>query len=191
MLPLPGDRVSIVWSDRKAEAERIAALDDRLYLAEIALRAGGMLGDIALAGRRWAYPLELALAHDYVAPRLAVMGDAAHAVHPIAGQGFNLALRDAAALAETLADARRRGEDVGAPQVLARYQTWRRFDATAMGAGMDGINRLFSNDVGPLRLLRDAGLALVQAAPAAKRFFMATAAGVSGETPRLLRGEAV
>jgi 2-octaprenyl-6-methoxyphenol hydroxylase len=191
MLPLPGDRVSIVWSDRKREAERVAALPDDLYLAEIALRAGGLLGELRLAGPRWAYPLELALAHDYVAPRLALLGDAAHAVHPIAGQGLNLAFRDVAALAEVLADARRRGEDIGAPQVLARYQTWRRFDATAMGAGMDGIARLFSNDIGPLRLLRDTGLSVVNAAPAMKRMFMAAAAGVAGETPRLLRGEAV
>jgi 2-octaprenyl-6-methoxyphenol hydroxylase len=191
MLPLTGGRVSIVWSERTAEADRIAALDDGAYLAEIALRAGGLLGDIALVGPRWVYPLELSLAQECVAPRLALLGDAAHAIHPIAGQGLNLAFRDIAALAEVLADARRRGEDIGAPHVLERYQRWRRFDSVAFGAGTDAINRLFSNDLGPARLLRDAGLAIVDAAPALKRFFMAEAAGVSGDVPRLLRGEPV
>lgn len=190
MLPLPGDRVSIVWSERTAEARRIAALDDRGYAAEIALRAGGLLGRVALEGRRWAYPLDFSLAYGFVGPRLAVVGDAAHGFHPIAGQGFNLSLRDAAALAETLAEARRRGEDPGAPAVLERYQQWRRFDAAAFGAATDGLNRLFSTDFAPLRALRDAGLACVGRLPALKRAFMATAAGAAGEAPRLLRGEA-
>jgi len=190
MLPLPGDRVSVVWSERTAEAARIAALDDRAYAAEIALRAGGMLGAVRLAGRRWAYPLMLALAYAYVAPRLAVLGDAAHAVHPIAGQGLNLGLRDAAALAQVLAEARRRGEDIGAPDVLARYQRWRRFDGTTFGAGMDGLNRLFSTDAAPVRALRDLGLAVVDAAPGLKAAFMAAARGAAGDTPNLLRGAA-
>ncbi|TVQ53745.1 MAG: 2-octaprenyl-6-methoxyphenyl hydroxylase [Rhodobacteraceae bacterium] len=189
MLPLPGDRVSIVWSERVREARRIAALDDRGYAAEIALRAGGLLGRVALAGRRWAYPLDFSLAYSFVGPRLAVVGDAAHGFHPIAGQGFNLALRDAAALAETLAEARRRGEDIGAPAVLERYQQWRRFDSTAYGAATDGLNRLFSSDFAPLRALRDAGLGAVSRLPALKRAFMASAAGASGAAPRLLRGE--
>jgi 2-octaprenyl-6-methoxyphenol hydroxylase len=190
LLPLPDDRLSIVWSERAAEAARISALPDERYLDEIRLRAGGLAGGLRLAGRRWAYPLELALAYDYVAPRLALLGDAAHAVHPIAGQGFNLGLRDVAALAETLAEARRRGEDPGAPQVLARYREWRRFDSTAFAGAMDGLVALFSTDLGPLRALRDAGLAAVGALPALKRSIMGYAAGTGAGAPRLLRGEA-
>ncbi len=190
MLPLPGDRISVVWSERASAAARIAALPDAAYLDEIRVRAGGLLGGIRLAGRRWAYPLELALAYGYVAPRLALLGDAAHAVHPIAGQGFNLALRDVAALAEVLAEARRRGEDVGSAEVLARYQEWRRFDGAAFALGMDGLVSLFSTDIGPLRALRDAGLAAVGAMPALKRAIMGYAAGADAGGPRLLRGEA-
>lgn len=191
ILPLPGDRSSIVWSELEAVAARIAALDDSDYLAEIRLRIGGLLDGVALAGRRWAYPLELALAYAYVAPRLAVMGDAAHAMHPIAGQGFNVGLRDVAALAEVLAEAARRGEDIGAVTVLERYQRWRRFDGLALGAFTDTMNRLFSTDATPLRLMRDIGLGMVDAAPALKRRIMAAAAGTTGDLPRLLRGEAV
>ena len=191
ILPLPGDVSSLVWSERDAEARRIAALGGAAYTAEVAFRMGGVLGDVELAGKRWAYPLELLLAYRYVGPRVAAVGDAAHALHPIAGQGFNLALRDVAALAETLADAARRGEDVGAEGVLARYDRWRRADSTGLAAATDGLNRLFSSDVGPLRLLRDAGLATVNAAPALKRAFMGAAAGLTGDRPRLLRGEPV
>lgn len=191
MLPLPGGRCSIVWSETSREAARIAALDDAAHAAEIALRTGGLLGEIAPEGGRWSYPLELALAYSYVAPRLAAVGDAAHAMHPIAGQGFNIGLRDVAALAETLGDARRRGEDVGAADVLARYQRWRRADATGYGMATDGLNRLFSADAGPLRGLRDMGLAIVERAPGLKRRIMAAAAGDAADAPRLLRGEAL
>ncbi len=189
MLPLPGDRSAIVWSDRDAEARRIAALDDGAYVAEIALRTGGLLGRVRLEGRRWAWPLEVSLAYDYALPRLALLGDAAHGVHPIAGQGLNLALRDAAALAQTLAEAARRGEDVGEAAVLERYQRWRRFDGAAFAAVTDAINGLFSNDLGPVRALRDLGLGLVNAAPGLKRAIVAAAAGRSGDAPRMLRGE--
>lgn len=191
VLPLPGNRCSLVWTERGAEAARIAALPDAAYLREVELRMGGALGALELAGRRWSYPLAFSLAQEWVAPRLALLGDAAHAVHPIAGQGLNLGLRDAAALAEVLGEARRRGEDLGAADVLERYQRWRRFEATALSLGMDGLNRLMSNDVGPLRALRDAGLGLVERLPGLKRGFMRVAAGAAGDAPRMLRGERV
>jgi 2-octaprenyl-6-methoxyphenol hydroxylase len=190
VLPLPGARAQIVWSERTVLAQRIAGLDDAGYLHEIRRRLGGLAEATGLAGRRWAYPLEIALAYDFAAPRLALLGDAAHAMHPIAGQGFNVGLRDVATLAEVLAEARRRGEDIGAAAVLARYQRWRRFDSTALGGVTDALNRLFSTGAGPVRTLRDAGLRLVDAAPGLKRRIMSAAAGLDGDTPRLLRGEA-
>lgn len=192
MLPLPGDKTSdmasIVWSERDAEARRIAALGDDAYLAEIALRSGGALGELVLVGGRWAYPLVLLLAYSYVGPRVAAVGDAAHALHPIAGQGFNLAMRDVAALAESLGEARRRGEDIGAPGPLLAYERWRRADSTGLAMATDGLNRLFSTDSGLVRGLRDLGLAAVDAAPALKRAFMTAAAGLDGDQPRMLRG---
>ncbi len=144
VLPLPGNRSSLVWSEQTAEAERLQALDDAAFTAEIAARIGPRLGRIELAGRRWAYPLDLTLAQRYVAPRLALAGDSAHGIHPIAGQGLNIGLRDVAALAEVLVEAARIGEDTGAVNVLERYQRWRRFDATSLALGMDALNRLSS-----------------------------------------------
>ena len=191
VLPLPGRRSSLVWTERSPEARRIHALPDDLYRAEIEARMGGALGAITLAGRRWTYPLKLSVAETWVKPRLALVGDAAHAVHPIAGQGLNLGLRDAAALAETLAEARRRGEDIGALDVLQRYQTWRRFDALTLTLGMDAVNRLFSNANPLLRLVRDAGLRAATALPAPRRFFMREAAGIEGDLPRLLQGRPI
>lgn len=189
VLPLVGGhRSSLVWTERSGEAARIHALPDADYLAEIEARLGGALGAVRLAGRRWRYPLKLSVASDWARPRLALVGDAAHAVHPIAGQGLNLGLRDAAALAEVLAEARRRGEDIGAITVLERYSRWRRFDGVSMALGMDAVNRLFSNDDPGLRLLRDAGLALAGRLAPARRFFMREAAGLSGDVPRMLRG---
>ena len=172
-------------------AEEVAAMDDAAYTAELAQRLGGRLGEIRLAGRRWVYPLGLSLATHYAAPRLAVAGDAAHGVHPIAGQGMNMGLRDVAALAEVLVEAARRGEDIGALDVLRRYERWRRFDATAMALGMDGLNRLFSTAAGPVQALRNIGLHMVARLAPARRFFMAEAAGLSGEVPRLLAGQAI
>lgn len=192
ILPLAGGHhSSIVWSERTAQAAQVQALDDAGYLAALRPRFGDFLGDIALAGARFTYPLNLTIAKEFIAPRVALIGDAAHGVHPIAGQGLNLGLRDVAALAEVVISARRLGLDIGAADVLARYQEWRRFDTTVMALGMDGVNRLFSNDNPLLRGLRDLGMAAVNASPALRRAFMGKAAGVAGDVPRLLRGERV
>ena len=192
ILPLPGGHhSSIVWSEREAEAARIAALDDAGFMAALRPRFGDFLGPIRLAGDRFTYPLTLTLAETWVAPRLALVGDAAHGVHPIAGQGLNLGLRDVAAVTEVLVEASRRGEDPGALDVLERYQQWRRFDVTSLALGMDGINRLFSNDNPALRLARDLGLGLVDALPGLKRGFQRQAAGLSGRLPRLMAGQAL
>lgn len=188
ILPLKGHRSSIVWSETGANARAIAALDDEGFLAVLGPRFGDFLGAITLDGPRFAYPLRLTLAESYVAPRLALVGDAAHGVHPIAGQGLNLGLRDVAALAEVLVAARRRGEDIGAPDVLERYQIWRRPDATALALGMDGVNMLFSNDNPLLRAARDAGLGLVGQIGPLRRAFMRQAAGLT-QTARLLSGQ--
>ncbi len=193
ILPLTGNRSSIVWSEGEAAADTIAALDDAAFLAVLRPRFGDFLGHTSLCGPRFTYPLDLTLADAYTAPRLALVGDAAHGVHPIAGQGLNLGLRDVAALAEVVAEAGRRGEDIGAPDVLNRYQAWRRFESTALALGIDGVNRLFSNDNPLLRAGRDIGMGIVQAIPALRRGFMRQAAGLSagpgGRQPRLLAGK--
>ena len=191
ILPLPGNRSSIVWSETEANARVIAALPDADYLDILRSRFGDFLGDIRLAGDRFTYPLSLTLANSFVAPRVALVGDAAHGVHPIAGQGLNLGLRDVGALAEVLVLARRRGEDIGAPDVLDRYQRWRRFDATALAMGMDTVNRLFSNDNPLLRAARDLGLGAVNATPGLRRRFIRQAAGLTGDLPRLMLGQQV
>jgi 2-octaprenyl-6-methoxyphenol hydroxylase len=191
ILPLPGNRSSIVWSAPERAAAAIQALPDEGYLAALRPRFGDFLGGIRLAGVRFTYPLSLSLAVRFVGDRLVLVGDAAHGVHPIAGQGLNLGLRDVAALAQVLAEAARRGEDIGAPDVLERYQLWRRFDTTALALGMDAVNRLFSNDNPVLRLARDIGMGAVSRTPALRRAFMRQAAGLSGDLPRLLRGEPV
>lgn len=189
ILPLVGGfHSSIVWSEEEVAASAIQSLDDDAYLAVLRPRFGDFLGQIALAGARFTYPLSLSLAQTYIGPRLALVGDAAHGVHPIAGQGLNLGLCDVAALAEVIVEARRRGEDIGASDVLERYQSWRRFDATSLALGMDGINRLFSSDNPLLRVGRDLGLGLIGAAPNLRRHFIRKAAGVSGQLPRLLQG---
>lgn len=189
ILPLVGGyHSSIVWSETEAQASGIQALGDAEYLEALRPRFGDFLGEISLAGERFTYPLSLTLANSFVAPRVALVGDAAHGVHPIAGQGLNLGLRDVGALAQVLIEAARRGEDIGAADVLERYQRWRRFDSTALALGMDGVNRLFSNDNPVLRLGRDLGMGLVNAVPGLRRGFMRQAAGLSGEVPKLLRG---
>ncbi len=189
ILPMTGQRSSIVWTERAALAPGILALDERHFHAELARRFGDFLGEVEVVGPRWSYPLSLLHAERYVAPRLALVGDAAHVIHPIAGQGLNLGFRDIAVLAELIVDARRLGLDIGAPAVLERYQGWRRFDNMALAAVTDGLNRLFSNSVPPVKLLRDVGLALVDRLPPMKRFLMRHAMGLVGELPRLVRGE--
>ncbi|RUS63396.1 FAD-dependent oxidoreductase [Pseudorhodobacter sp. E13] len=191
ILPLPGNRSSIVWSETDSRAAAIHALNDADFLDALRPRFGDFLGPITLAGTRFTYPLSLTLANSFIAPRLALVGDAAHGVHPIAGQGLNLGLRDVGALAQVLVEAARRGEDIGASNVLARYQQWRRFDTTSLALGMDTVNRLFSNDNPLLRLGRDLGMGAVNALPGLRRRFIRTAAGLEGELPRLLQGQAI
>ena len=189
ILPLTGKRVSIVWTETKAEAERFVALPDNEFHDELEKRFGLHLGDLEVIGPRRAFPLGLFTARDFTADRLALVGDAAHVIHPIAGQGLNMGLRDIAALAESISDAARLGLDIGAPDVLTRYQRWRRFDTMTMGVATDGLNKLFSNNSDVLRLARDVGLGLVERLPALKKVFIREAAGFTGEVPKLLKGE--
>ena len=191
ILPLKGRRSSIVWTEDAQEAERIVALPDPEFHAELERRFGLHLGEIAAVGLRRAYPLGLAMARAFIAERLALIGDAAHVIHPIAGQGLNMGLKDVAALAETIVDAARLGLDPGSLAVLDRYQRWRRFDTMAMGIATDGLNRLFSNRSDVLRFARDVGLGLVDRLPAMKRLFIREAAGLIGEVPKLLKGESL
>ena len=189
ILPMTEQRASIVWTEKTDLAPHLLALDDREFHAELASRFGDFLGTLETAGPRWSYPITLTHANRYASERLALAGDAAHAIHPLAGQGFNLGVRDIAALAELIVDRQRLGLDIGAPDLLARYQRWRRFDTMTLIAVTDGLNRLFSNDVAPLRLARDLGLAAVNRSPRLKRLFMRHAMGVVGDLPRLARGE--
>lgn len=191
MLPMTGDRSNVVWSEQSDLARDIAELDDDAFLGELKTRFGDWVGDIELAGPRFAYPLSLQHAETYIGDRFAMVGDAAHAIHPIAGQGLNMGLRDIAAMAEVLVDAKRLGLDLGQASVLRRYEEWRRFDNVLLAAVTDGLTRLFSNDVAPVRLARDVGLALVNKTPPVKKFLMRHAMGVVGELPRLIKGEAL
>ncbi len=189
ILPLTQNRSSLVWTERSDLTPAFMEMSDADFDAAMKDRFGSFLGDASIVGNRWSYPLGLQLSHDYVAQRLALVGDAAHAIHPIAGQGFNMGLRDVAALSEVLIDAARLGLDIGAPDVLARYQTWRRFDNVLLAGVTDVLNRLFSNDFAPLRLARGIGLAAVGQIGPLRRFFMSHAGGAVGDLPRLLRGE--
>ncbi|ESZ26223.1 ubiquinone biosynthesis hydroxylase [Mesorhizobium sp. L2C084A000] len=195
-LPLkPGEdgtnRSSIVWVERTPDAEKLVAGDDLLFEHELEQRFGLKLGEIRVADKPRAWPLGLTIARAFVAPRIALAGDAAHGIHPIAGQGLNLGFKDVAALAEVIVEADRLGQDIGALDVLERYQQWRRFDTVQMGVTTDALNRLFSNDIGPLRTVRDIGLGLVERMPRLKEFFIRQASGLSAGTPRLLKGEAI
>lgn len=188
ILPLPGNRAQVVWTEGTARAAQIMAMDDADYLATLRPCFGDFLGALRLSGARYSYTLRLSLANSFIAPRVVLVGDAAHGLHPIAGQGLNFGLRDVAALAEVLTLAARRGEDIAAPLVLTRYQEWRRFDTVMMALGTDGVNRLFSNDNALLRSARDLGMGLVNRIPTLRRRFIREAAGLSGDLPRLLRG---
>lgn len=189
ILPMTGRRSSIVWTERADLAPALLALDDDDFLADLTLRFGDYLGRLDIVGPRFSYPLGLMHAQHYAAPRLALAGDAAHAIHPIAGQGLNIGWRDVAALAEVVIDALRLGSDPGSVATLERYERWRRVDNAMMLAATDALNRLFSNDIAPVRLIRTAGLAAVNRAPPLKRLFMRHAMGVLGDVPRLVRGE--
>lgn len=191
VLPMRGDRSSIVWTERAGLAPAMLDLDDASFAREIENRFGPHLGAMTLEGARWSYPLSFTLADRYVARRLALLGDAARAIHPIAGQGFNLGLRDAAVLAEVVVDAARLGLDPGDAGVLERYERWRRFDGLALAATTDLLNRLFSTAFPPVQMVRDLGLAAVNQIPQLKRFFMRDAMGTAGDLPRLVRGEAL
>jgi 2-octaprenyl-6-methoxyphenol hydroxylase len=189
ILPMTGNRASIVWTEDAALAPRLLALSEAEFADELRARFGDFLGAVAPVGPRWSYPLSLMQAERYIACRLALVGEAAHVIHPIAGQGLNIGIRDVAALAEAVVDARRLGLDIGDATVLERYQRWRRFDAVVLAAVTDGLNRLFSNRIAPLQLARDLGLAAVDRLPPLKRLLMRHAMGVLGDRPRLARGE--
>ena len=189
ILPMTGNRSSIVWTEDAELAPRLLELTEPEFAAELRMRFGEFLGEIEPVGPRWAYPLTLMQAERYVARRLALVGEAAHVIHPIAGQGLNIGIRDIAALAELLIDTRRLGLDIGEERVLEQYQRWRRPDALLLAAVTDGLNRLFSNTIEPVRMARDVGLSIVNLLPPLKRLLMLHAMGMLGERPRLARGQ--
>jgi len=189
ILPLAGKQSSIVWTEPAAEAERLVSLSSKEFHAELERRFGLQLGEIEVLSKPRAFPLGFSIARSFVGERLALIGDAAHVIHPIAGQGLNLGLRDVAALAESIVEAARLGLDPGAAETLAKYERWRRFDTLAMSFTTDALNRLFSNRSDALKLLRDVGLGLVDRSPPLKQLFAKEAAGLTGEVPKLLRGE--
>jgi 2-octaprenyl-6-methoxyphenol hydroxylase len=192
ILPLTNNRSSLVWTERAHDADRLVAGDDLIFEEELERRFGHKLGALKVIGERRAFPLGLTLARAFVAPRFALAGDAAHGIHPISGQGLNLGFKDVAALAETIVEADRLGLDIGSINILERYQTWRRFDTFRMGVTTDVLNRLFSNDVMPVRIARDVGLGIVDRIPSLKSFFIGQAAGTAARNnPRLLAGETI
>ena len=190
ILPMTGNRSSLVWTEDESLAPAMMKLDAEEFDAQIARRFGTHLGATKAAGSRWSYPLKFHLARGFVKPRFALAGDSAHGIHPIAGQGLNLGLKDAAALTEVVLDAARLGLDIGNLDTLQKYERWRRFDSFALSVATDGLNRLFSNDIAPLRLLRDVGMGIVDSIGPARRFFMRHAGGDIGRLPRLMKGEA-
>jgi 2-octaprenyl-6-methoxyphenol hydroxylase len=191
ILPLSGRRSSLVWTERRSEAARIVALSEDDFHSELEQRFGLHLGEVKALDKPRAFPLSYFVARSFIAERMALVGDAAHVIHPIAGQGLNLGLKDVAALAEVVVDAARLGMDLGQADVLERYQRWRRFDTMAMGVATNALNFLFSNESTLLRTVRDIGLGIVDRAPPLKNLFIRQAAGLTGEVPRLLKGEAL
>jgi 2-octaprenyl-6-methoxyphenol hydroxylase len=192
ILPLRNNRSSLVWTERTNDANRLVAADDLVFEEELERRFGHKLGALKVVGDKRAFPLGLTLARSFVAPRFALAGDAAHGIHPISGQGLNLGFKDVAALAETIVEADRLGLDIGAINILERYQSWRRFDTFRMGVTTDVLNRLFSNDATPIRIARDFGLGIVDRLPGLKSFFIGQAAGTTAkDNPKLLAGEAI
>lgn len=191
ILPLTGNRASLVWTEKSHLVETIMGLSDRAFTAEVQRRVGDFLGKVNPIGGRWAYPLTLQYADTYTDTRLVILGDAAHGIHPIAGQGLNLGLRDVAALVETLSDAATVGLDIGSEQALSSYTQWRHTDNASLISVTDLLNRLFSNDIAPIRAARDIGLAAVEQVQPLKNFFMSHARGTVGDLPKLLQGELV
>lgn len=191
ILPLAGNRASLVWTEKSHLVDTIMGLSDRAFASEVQRRAGDFLGKVTPVGGRWAYPLTLQYADSYTDTRMAIVGDAAHGIHPIAGQGLNLGLRDIAALIQVLVEAQEVGLDLGSEAVLDRYSQWRHMDNAALISVTDLLNRLFSNDVEPVRIARDVGLAVVDKIPPLKNFFMSHARGTVGELPQLLEGHLI
>jgi 2-octaprenyl-6-methoxyphenol hydroxylase len=191
ILPLTENRASLVWTEKTLAADALRTARPEVLLSLLKRRFGPFLGAIEVIGPTFVYPLSMQLAERLTAPRLALLGDAAHGIHPIAGQGLNLGLKDAAALSQVLVDAARLGEDIGSAPVLERYAAWRRFDNVSVAAAMEVFTRLFSNDIAPLRLARGLGMAAVNRIGVARRFFMQEAGGAVGDLPRLFRGEAL
>lgn len=191
ILPMTGNRACITWSSAAPEAARILALNDAAFLVELDKRIGGRFGTISLAAPRQSWPLDLKMARSLVANRFALAGDAAHGVHPVAGQGVNLAMRDVAALIEVVTHAARIGLDIGNSETLSQYERWRRFDSTGSAAAYDGLNRLFGVDNTVLRAGRGAALGALDRLPFLKQMIVEETAGLSGDVPKLLKGEPV
>jgi len=191
ILPLTEDRASLVWTEKTEAAEALRGARPEVLSSLLRRRFGPFLGKVEVVGPTFVYPLSVQLAERLVAPRVALLGDAAHAIHPIAGQGLNLGLKGSAALAQVLVEAMRLGEDIGSEAVLERYARWRRFDIIAVAGMMEVFTRLFSNDIPLVRAARGVGLSLVNAVGPARRFFMEEAGGATGDLPRLLRGQAL
>jgi 2-octaprenyl-6-methoxyphenol hydroxylase len=188
LLPMRDQRCALVWTVRSGQSDDILALDDAAFLSRLQQRFGYRLGRFIKAGARRAYPLQLLRATESVRARLALIGNAVHTLHPVAGQGFNLGLRDVAALAEVIIDAQRRGQDIGSEAVLERYADWRRADQRRVVAFTDGMVRVFSQSLPPVPWLRDAGMLALDLCPPAKRWFGRLTMGRAGRLPRLARG---
>ncbi|MDB4054028.1 UbiH/UbiF/VisC/COQ6 family ubiquinone biosynthesis hydroxylase [Octadecabacter sp.] len=187
ILPLPDNCCSIVWSETETRATKIMAMDDTDFLDALRPAFGSFLGELTLVGKRFSYPLGLTIANRFIGDRVVLIGDAAHGVHPIAGQGLNAGLRDVAALVDVLSDAKARGEDIASAAVLARYEQWRRFDTATLAAATDTFNKLFSNDNPLVRAVRDMGMGVINATPRLRRTFIREAAGLTGDLPSLMR----